>query len=435
MTIRSFTITALLLSAPLVTLHGQRYPQPVLPNVLRDLVRSVPLLLSDSTDWVAYPRGDGRTLWVGAARIRPVESSRTVFAIVDTTTAPKAWLIGSFTGFGSYDKFQRILVNRDDVLVFDQEDNDYGWTRQRFVFWLDVTRGMTIASRELREAPLVGWGRRGGVPVPMVRDGPRWVVADGLDLRSIGVAVPAGDGSIVSEPDTGAEVDSSTARRTSVGWSLAGDPTVVIQDGSMAPDSRATSGPGRIGQVHGGDTAWTMIPLPEDSVRVRAWTYQGIYSDYDFNEGYGHPVRVGDRIFAGVGFDGGEGANGVGGLLEYSIRTRNVVVHRWPELIHRSAGVPLIDRDTLWMPLYYNGEYGTYGGGVLVLDLTTFGHRHIAYPDPVSRLERVAGHSFVDGGTSLGLLTPQGFRRWVIVPDARGEWTTLEVLTAADDQN
>ena len=429
MTSCRLAIVLLIACVPVAVLRGQARPHLGPPAVLRELLQGVPLLVSDTTEWSAYPRGDGRTLWIGAARVQPIDRSRTVFAIVDSAAGPRAWVIGTFTGFGSWDKLQRLLVNRDEVLVFDQYDFDYGWTRQRFVFWFDLERGMTLASRELRQAPRVGWGRRGGASIPMVLAGSRWVVAKGQTVGGAATVPSANDTLQAMEPDTAKFVGEAVTGPGSSSWVLAGDPTVVIEDGSVDPATGVTTGNGRVGQVTGSDTTWITIPSVPDSIRVAAWTWEGIYQDFDFNEAYGPPVRSGDRVFAGIQFEGGEGNNGVGGLLEYSIRGHSLVVHRWPEIIRRSAGTPLIDQDTLWLPLYHNGEYGTYGAGLLIHALTSSGARLIPFPDPIKKIERVGEHTLIDAGTSLGLLSGDGFRRWVVVPDAQGAWTALEVTT------
>lgn len=401
-------------------------PETPAPEIVRQLLHDASMLLSDTTRWSSYARGDGRTLWIGTAFVRPVERSRTVFVIVDSVGTPRAWVIGTFSGFDSYDKHQVLLVNQGDLLVFDQYDIDYGWTRQRFVFWFDLPRGTTIASRELRQAPRLGWGRRGSAIVPMMLGASGWVVARGGEVDVGGAAGNGGDSLALLVPDTTAPSAPGVSRDSASRWVLGGTPTILLQDGPTALESPTTTGPGRIGQVTGADTAWTAIPLPSDSLREAAWTYEGMTQDYEFNESYGPPVRAGDRVFAGIGFEGGEGWNGVGGLLEYSIRGRSVVIHRWPEIVHSSAGTPVVDRDSLWLPLYHNGEYGTYGGGVLVVALSSNTARLVGFPDPARRLERAGGRLLIGGGTSLGLLTGAHLVRWIVVPDARGEWTAVE---------
>ena len=355
----------------------------------------------------------GYDLWVGRVYGHEAEQNRLFFVVTGIGDRGRPWFLGALSGSIVRDQFVQVLALRPDVAVFELVDGDYGSRTARFTFWSDTARRMVIASRRDAGSPDLAWAPDADSLVPVILSGGAW-----LPIRT---KIATADVSTSQDPNTSGRLTPDTASH---------ERRVDLADGSALVVLDSVPGVllGRrgMGVVRALDTAWTKIPEPTDSVRRLAWTWQGQEQEYEYDSGPTGLTQVGDRMLSGCGFYGSEGMNGVGGLVVFTPRTGELVVHRWPEILRASAGPIVGEGDSAWVALSHNHEYGTAAGGMLVVDLNSAGVTRIEFPDVVRRLSRAGGRTFVAGETSLGIIEGRRVRRWVPVQDPVGRWIALE---------
>jgi hypothetical protein len=155
----------------------------------------------------------------------------------------------------------------------------------------------------------------------------------------------------------------------------------------------------------------------------------GYREDTKFEERIGPwQLEGGSRLWFGKSFYDGEGNSGIGGFGYFDIANGQLHLVTPPEILDWSVSAILVEPETVWLGLEWDGEFGGPSGGLLRFDRRTNAVSRMVMTDHIAALRRVGERLMM--GTDFGIATLDGDRlsRYFVDQTTDGRWRIAEAV-------
>jgi hypothetical protein len=139
----------------------------------------------------------------------------------------------------------------------------------------------------------------------------------------------------------------------------------------------------------------------------------------------------GERLWFGKTFYDGEGYTGVGAFGYFDAVTKKYRIWSPPEVRASSISAILVEPETVWLGLAWNGEYGPAPGGLVAFDRKTEHIVKFDLPDIVQSIARVGGHLLMATEFGPALIDDGRVRRFFVDRTSDGRFYVPEAATDA----
>jgi hypothetical protein len=130
-------------------------------------------------------------------------------------------------------------------------------------------------------------------------------------------------------------------------------------------------------------------------------------------------------IWFGKTFYDGEGSSGVGGFGYFDQKEKKMQLFNPPEIADWSVSGLEVTRDTVWMALVNNGEYGGSSGGLLRYDRHTGASRRFPLPDIALRLGHIDGKLLAATDFGIAVVESDQITRFFVDQTTDGRWRVV----------